>query len=99
MPRADLLLEGGGLVAADRRSVLIGASGTLAHRPDVGRARLEPVVDPDVSPRVELDAGDFESDAGRVGSAPGRDQDVAGGDGLLSACPSAPAGGRRPRSD
>src|SRR5262249_8610217 len=60
------------------------AAGTLADPPDVGRGRLEPVVDLDVAPRIQLDTGHFESDPGGVGNAPRRDQEVASGDRLLT---------------
>ena len=60
------------------------AAGAFADRPDVGRARLQPLVDADVAARVQLDAGLVEADAGGVGNAPGRDQDVAALDLLLA---------------
>ena len=60
------------------------AAGALADRPDIGRARLQPVVDRDVAPRVQLDAGHLQPDPGGVGRASRRDQDVAAVDGLLA---------------
>jgi len=58
-------------------------AGALANRPDVGRARFEPVVDRDISPYVERDTGELEPDPFGIGDAPGRDQ-VAAFDGLIA---------------
>ena len=56
----------------------------LANRPDVGRARFEPVVDRDISPCVERDTGELEPDPFGIGGAPGPGQDVAAFDGLIA---------------
>src|SRR3989442_1061197 len=61
----------------ERRMGELRAAGAFADRPDIGGARLEPIVDGDVAARVELDAGDVQSDPGSVGRATRRDQDVA----------------------
>src|SRR6516165_11536756 len=45
------------------------AACALANRPDVGRARLEPVVDRYTSAGIERDTGHVEPDPGGIGSA------------------------------
>ena len=52
--------------------------------PNVGRARLEPVINLDVPARVQLDAGYFESDPGRVWSASRGRKDVTAEDAPLT---------------
>src|SRR5262249_37085094 len=47
---------------------------------------LQPVVDLDVAPRVQLDAGHVEADPGGVGRPPRRNQDVAAGDSPFTSC-------------
>src|SRR5882724_5083726 len=53
------------------------ASGAFPDRPDIGRGRLEAIVDGDVATRIQLDAGHVQSDCGGIGRASRRDQDVA----------------------
>ncbi len=64
------------------------AAGGLANRQDIGRARLEPVIDRDISAVVEHDTGDVEPDPVSVGGASGRDEEIAAVDGFdrLPAC-------------
>src|SRR5205814_4759411 len=59
-------------------------AGTLADGPDPGRTRLEPVVDLDVTPCVQLDAGHVQADPGGVGRPSGGGQDGAGCDGAFA---------------
>jgi hypothetical protein len=60
------------------------AARALANRPNIGRARLEPVVDRDISTGIERDTGELQPDPGGIGGASGRDQDVAALDGLIA---------------
>src|SRR5439155_5653574 len=60
------------------------AAGTLTDCPDVACRRLKPVVDLDVSPRIQLHAGHLKPDPGSIGSTSGRNQDVTAGDDLLA---------------
>jgi len=60
--------------------------GLPAHSPtaQTSGARLEPVVDRDISPCVERDTGELERDPFGIGGAPGPGQDVAAFDGLTA---------------
>ena len=49
----------------DRYVRELRTAGAFADRPDIGRARLQSLVDADVAPVVEIDAGDIEADRGR----------------------------------
>ncbi len=60
------------------------AAGRLANCPDVGRTRLQPVIDRDISAVVEHDTGEVEPDPIGVGGASGRDQEIAAFDGLIA---------------
>src|SRR5580693_6929223 len=60
------------------------AARALANRPDLARARLEPVVDRDIAVRVERDISELQPDPGGIGGASGRDQYVAAFDGLIA---------------
>ena len=56
----------------------------LADRPEIERARLEPVIDRDISTGVERDTRHLEPDPGGVGASSGRDQDIGAIDGLIA---------------
>ena len=60
------------------------AAGTFADGPDLGRARLQPLIDANVATTVQLNAGLLKPDPGGVRNAPRRDQDVAALDLLLA---------------
>src|SRR5208337_2620153 len=60
------------------------AAGAFAQRPDVRRARLQPLVDADETTSFQLDADLTEPDPGSVRNAPRRHKDVAALDGLLA---------------
>ena len=60
------------------------AAGAFPERPDIGRGRLQPLIDANVAAIIQLDAGLLEPDPGGVGNAPRRDQDVAALDLLLA---------------
>src|SRR5271166_696162 len=60
----------------DRGMRELRAAGAFADRPDIGRGRLQLLVDADVTASVQLDAGLLEPDLGVVRKAPRRDQDV-----------------------
>jgi hypothetical protein len=68
----------------DRDVSKLRAAGALADRPDIGRRRLQPVIDTDIAVCVQLDAGFLKPDAGGIGNAPCRGQDVAALDLLLA---------------
>src|SRR5262245_24736452 len=55
----------------------LGTPSAFPDRPDPGGTRLEPLVDTNVAPTIQLDAGHLEPDPGGVRSAPRCDQDVA----------------------
>ena len=81
-PVARASLPSGQIVPNDAEVVLgyvgeLRAAGAFAERPDVGRARLQPLVDANVAAAVQLDAGLVEPDAGGVRNTTRRDQDVA----------------------
>src|SRR5262249_14725297 len=69
----------------DRHMGGMRAAGAFADRPDTGRRWFQPLVDLDVSARIEGDAGLVEADAAGVRDATGRDEDVAAFDLLLAA--------------
>jgi hypothetical protein len=60
------------------------AAGAIPHRPNVGRGGLQPVVDANISTRVQRDAGLVEPDLLRVWHATRRNQNVAAFDVLLA---------------
>src|SRR5262249_43025065 len=60
------------------------AAGTFPSRPDIGRGRLQPLIDANVAASVELDTGLVETDLGGVWNAPRCDQDIAALDLLLA---------------
>src|ERR1700756_2172993 len=62
------------IVDADVRE--LGATCNLADRPDAGRSSLQPLVDLDVSPVGELNAGQFQAESFRVRFAACGDQYV-----------------------
>src|SRR5208282_233812 len=68
----------------ERDVVELRTPGALANRPYIGRARLEPVIDRDISATVDCDAREFKSDPGSIWGASCRDQDVAALNGLLA---------------
>ena len=68
----------------DRDVRKLRAAGAFPDRPDIGRRRLQPVIDANVAVSVQLDAGLLEPDPGGIGNAPRRDQDVAALDLLLT---------------
>ena len=79
-----------GQIVANDAKVVFGyvgeqrAAGAFAERPDVRRARLQPLVDANVTATVQLDADLAEADPGGVRNAPRRDEDVAALDFLLA---------------
>ena len=52
------------------------AAGAFAQGPDIGRRHLQPLIDANVATAVQFDAGLFEPDAGGVGNASCRGQDI-----------------------
>jgi hypothetical protein len=60
------------------------AAGAFSKGPDIGRGRLQPLIDANVATTVQLDASLLEPDPGGVRNAPRRDQDVAAFDALLA---------------
>src|SRR6266446_4495767 len=64
---AEVVLANVGEVRASRR---------LAGGPNVWRRRLQPVVDADVTTRIDFDTGSFEIDSIRVGRSAGSDENV-----------------------
>src|SRR5207302_10992276 len=63
------------IVDADVRE--LWATCDLAYRPDAGRGGLQPLVDLDVSPVGELNAGQFRAESLGVWSAPCRNKQVS----------------------
>ena len=78
------------MIVPDDPKVVVGyvrklrAAGTFPDGPDIGRGRLQPLIDANVATIVQLDAGLLKSDPGGVRNAPRRDQDVAALDLLLT---------------
>ena len=72
-----------GQVVADDAKIIdrdmgeLRAASTIANGPDIGRGRLQTVVDAYIAARIQCDARRVEADAGGVRNAPDRDQDVA----------------------
>src|SRR5260370_24194845 len=72
-----------GKIVPDDPKIVVGyvrklrTAGTFAHGPDIGCRCLEPLIDANVAPAVQLDAALFERDPGGVGNTPRPDQDVA----------------------
>ena len=60
------------------------AARTLPDRPNIWRRGRESIVDPDISPLIKLDAGQFEPDSRGVRRAPRGDKDVAAGDSVFA---------------
>ena len=60
------------------------AAGTFSDRPDIGRARLQSLVDFNVATAVQFSTGHIEPDPGSVWTAPRRDENVAPLDGPLA---------------
>jgi hypothetical protein len=52
------------------------AAAAFTHRPDIGRGRLQPLIDTDVATVIQREAGVIEPDQVDVGDAPRRDQEV-----------------------
>src|SRR6266513_1396870 len=59
------------------------AAGAFPDGPDLGRTRLQPLINANVAATVQLNARRFKTDPGGVRNAPSRDQDVAAFDVLL----------------
>jgi hypothetical protein len=60
------------------------AAGTFPDRPDIGRGRLQPLIDANITASVQLDPSLVEPDPGGVWNAPCCDQDIAALDLLLA---------------
>jgi hypothetical protein len=60
------------------------AAGALAHRPDPGHRRLEPLVDRHVAARTEFDPGELEADPFRVRRAAGGHEHVGAAENPLA---------------
>ena len=60
------------------------AAGTLSDRPHIGRGRLQPLIDANVTAIIQFDPGLVEADPGSVRNPPCRDQDVAACDLLFA---------------
>src|SRR6516225_11236692 len=79
-----------GEIVPDDAKVILGcvrelrAAGAFADSPDIGGRRLQPLIDANVATSVQLDAGLFEPDAGGIGNASCRGQDIAAFDLLLT---------------
>ena len=88
-PIARAALPSGQIVPDDPKVVdgyvrELRAAGAFPDGPDIGRSRLQPLVDANVATTVQLNAGLLEPDPGGVRNAPRRDQDVAALDLLLA---------------
>ena len=77
-------------IVPDGSKVILGyvrelwATGAFPDGPDLGRARLQPLVNANVAMTVHLNTGLLKPDPGGVRNAPRRDQDVAALDVLLT---------------
>src|SRR5262249_29191594 len=88
-PIARAALSSGQVVPDDTEVVAghmreLRAASTIPHRPNAGRGGLQPVVDANISTRVQRDAGLVEPDVLRVRDAARRNQNVAAFDVLLA---------------
>jgi hypothetical protein len=77
-PIACAALPSGQIVPNDPKVVLgyvreLWATGALPDGPDLGRTRLQPLINANVATAVQLNAGVFEPDPGGVRNAPRRD--------------------------
>jgi len=87
-PIARAAVAAGEIVPDDAKVILgcvreLWAAGAFADSPDIGRRCLQPLIDANVPTSVQLDAGLFEPDAGGIGNASCRGQDIAALDLLL----------------
>src|SRR5579871_3350722 len=81
-PVARATCSTGQVVADDPKIIYRGmgelrAASTFADCPDIGRRRLQTVVDAYIAARIQCDFRRVEADAGGVRNAPDRDQEVA----------------------
>src|SRR5207249_11484524 len=88
-PIARAALPAGQIVPNDPKVVLgyvreLWATGAFPDGPDLGRARLQPLVNADVAMTVHLNTGLLQPHPGGLRNAPRRDQDVAALDVLLT---------------
>ena len=78
-----LTAHAAGQVVADDPKIIyrdmreLRAASTVANCPDIGRRRLQTVLDAYIAARIQCDARRVEADTRGVRSAPNRDQDVA----------------------
>jgi hypothetical protein len=56
----------------------MGAAGAFPDSPDIGRGRLQPLIDADIAAGIQLDAGRLKTGPGGIGNAPRRDEKVLG---------------------
>ena len=79
-------------IIPDDQKIVVGymgklrASGAFPESPDIGRRRLQPLVDANLAATVQLDASLLEPDPVGVWNSPRCDQDVAALDVLLTGC-------------
>ena len=88
-PIARAAVAAGEIVTDDAKVILgcvreLRAAGAFPNGPDIGRRRLQPLIDANIAATVQLDAGLFEPDAGGIGNASCRGQDIAALDPLLA---------------
>src|SRR5260221_6289315 len=88
-PIARAARRSGQIVANDAKIVLgyvreLWAAGAFPDGPDLGRTRVQPLIDANIAAIVQRDTGLLKPDPGGVRNAPRRDQDVAALDRLLA---------------
>jgi hypothetical protein len=82
VPSGQIGLDDPKVVDGDVRE--LRAAGAFPNGPDIGRGRLQPLIDANVATTLQLDAGLLEPDPGSVRNAPRGNQDVAALDLLLT---------------
>src|SRR4051794_40140473 len=60
LPPSEIVPDDPKVVVGDVRE--LWAAGAFAHSPDIGRSRLQPVIDANIATSVQFDAGRFEPD-------------------------------------
>lgn len=75
LPSGQVVANDPEVIEGDMRE--LRAASAFADCPDVGPARLQPLVDPNIAPFVQCNSCEIQTDPASVGPAPGCDQDVA----------------------
>src|SRR5262249_6375415 len=88
-PIARAAATSGEIISDDPKIVLrdmreLWTTRAFPNGPHPWRTRLKPLIDTNISAIVQLDAGLLKSDPGRVGHAPGCDENIAALDGTLA---------------